>query len=740
MEIAVDGSIMPFGGSISPDALVGSTLNTFQWNGDSVIAVSESAVGIITVGCEGNLKAYYRLLKGFAEPALDSAFITTADLAYSVYQGTLYTTYLEKLLVHTIQGTGVGSSITSVKTCDFSEIDCGLVSCNATVGTPYGILSLFVTPDPTSLFLASKSCASQSGWWFPLNTYGSVQFGLLECDFSENSDPSKQCFEPAEGQDTAAMTVAFLYSIDPTRSACVPLPDTKDQYSIYVEHNDFCEFDQESRLCGTLCSYCPPPVTTAPSDPPTAAPSVACVNQFTDSMCALYTSSLEGFCEGDTHAVCKRSCGVCNVTKGLSTRFTSSFTATPTTSPSDVAVTAVPSASPTFSVVTTAAHSDVGVSSTSPTASPSGDPSARHFLTVEIRTAKGTNVVTDAEVFTTFVVVIEGVSSGLISILTRGTMFAENTFVCTAVLDFGLNLAIDLARLSAMEIQMEFLGQTTMLGGDTKLSFNAPTPTSSVVYYTDNRPLGTKVTLKLGLVTLGPSPTTSTSEITTAAPSMTPMPTLLMVHIRTTMGTNVKADSEVFATFVDEFGVYSGLMSIFPQGTLLAQDTVYTPVVAFSSTAAVDLTSLLTMEIKKQDGCMPKILGGNTKMRTLFDALVGGIINYNYTKALNQKFVIKTMLRSSKTTLKLHFVHIGPSTHEPPPTQSPTPALFTKTITLVNACLLSCKVFFDCGADAVGQVELVFPQGEAQYTKGLETCSFIFDAAFANQPQGVILT
>ncbi len=44
--------------------------------------------------------------------------------------------------------------------------------------------------------------------------------------------------------------------------------------------------------------------------------------------------------------------------------------------------------------------------------------------------------------------------------------------------------------------------------------------------------------------------------------------------------------------------------------------------------------------------------------------------------------------------------------------------------------------------DAVRQVEFVFPQWkeEAQYTKELETKSFIFDAAFANQPQGIILT
>jgi hypothetical protein len=38
--------------------------------------------------------------------------------------------------------------------------------------------------------------------------------------------------------------------------------------------------------------------------------------------------------------------------------------------------------------------------------------------------------------------------------------------------------------------------------------------------------------------------------------------------------------------------------------------------------------------------------------------------------------------------------------------------------------------------DAVGQVEFVFPQGDAKYTKELKTC--IFDAALANQPQGVI--
>ena len=118
--------ILPFSGSISPDALVGSTLDTFQWNGDSIIAVSESAVGIITVEGEGsasNLKAYYRLLDGFDEQAIDSAFIiTTAAVASSVDHGTLYTAYSRKLLVHTIQGAGAESSITSVQTFDFYRL------------------------------------------------------------------------------------------------------------------------------------------------------------------------------------------------------------------------------------------------------------------------------------------------------------------------------------------------------------------------------------------------------------------------------------------------------------------------------------------------------------------------------------------------------------------------------------------------------------------------------------------
>jgi hypothetical protein len=316
MEIGVDGSVLPFSKSVYPNALVGSTLDTFQWNGDSVIAVSESAVGMST----SNLKAYYRLLEGFAEPALDPAFITTANLAYSVVHGTLYTAYSEKPLVHTIQGAGVESSITGVKTFDFSDTGCGLVSGNATVGPPYGIQCPFVTPDQTSLFLALTSCASQSGMWFPLNTNGIVRFGLAEeCAFHENSDPLEQCLEPVEGQDTAAMTAAFLYSIDPTsqqvierckpydpyedvtnvssqrqrallttRSPCIPLPDKKDQCSIYVQLNDFCEFDQERRLCDTSCNYSPPSATTAPSALPTAAPSVACVNQFT-AACAPYT-------------------------------------------------------------------------------------------------------------------------------------------------------------------------------------------------------------------------------------------------------------------------------------------------------------------------------------------------------------------------------------------------------------------------------------------------------------------
>jgi hypothetical protein len=97
------------------------------------------------------------------------------------------------------------------------------------------------------------------------------------------------------------------------------------------------------------------------------------------------------------------------------------------------------------------------------------------------------------------------------------------------------------------------------------------------------------------------------------------------------------------------------------------------PVVDLGSTAAVDLTRLLTMEIEMQDGYMTTILGGKTKMRTPFDVLLGGIINYVDTKALNQKFVIKTMVGSSETTLKLHVVHIGPSTLEPSsPPASPT--------------------------------------------------------------------
>ncbi len=82
-----------------------------------------------------------------------------------------------------------------------------------------------------------------------------------------------------------------------------------------------------------------------------------------------------------------------------------------------------------------------------------------------------------------------------------------------------------------------------------------------------------------------------------------------------------------------------------------------------------------------------------------------------------------------------------------------------KTAALVVDYLQGCKVFLDYSGtrhlsdetvraaviDAIGQVEFVFPQGkeEAKYTKKLETCvekSVIFDAAFVNQPQGVILT
>ncbi len=138
---------------------------------------------------------------------------------------------------------------------------------------------------------------------------------------------------------------------------------------------------------------------------------------------------------------------------------------------------------------------------------------------MQIQTAKG------------MFVDVEGVSSGLIH-FRSGPLFAKNTF--------GPNPAIDLARLSTMEIEMEFLGQTKILEEDTKMTFKSPTPTSSVVVcYTDNRPLHTKYviktlsdkkdTLKLGVVALGPSPTTSpspaptpsTSKILTAVPSMT---------------------------------------------------------------------------------------------------------------------------------------------------------------------------------------------------------------------------
>jgi hypothetical protein len=94
-----------------------------------------------------------------------------------------------------------------------------------------------------------------------------------------------------------------------------------------------------------------------------------------------------------------------------------------------------------------------------------------------------------------------------------------------------------------------------------------------------------------------------------------------------------------------------------------------------------------------------------------------------------------------------------------PPTQSYTPAVFTKTIALEDDYVQGCEVFLDCGGtghrsdgtvraaavtDAVEQVESVFPQRkkEAQYTKELEMCveSVIFDAAIANQPHGVIAT
>ncbi len=70
--------------------------------------------------------------------------------------------------------------------------------------------------------------------------------------------------------------------------------------------------------------------------------------------------------------------------------------------------------------------------------------------------------------------------------------------------------------------------------------------------------------------------------------------------------------------------------------------------------------------------------------------------------------------------------------------------------------LVGCEVFLDCGGtghksgddgtktvraavtNGAGQVQFVFPQGEAQYTTELETCKFTFDAApILGQPQGV---
>jgi hypothetical protein len=83
--------------------------------------------------------------------------------------------------------------------------------------------------------------------------------------------------------------------------------------------------------------------------------------------------------------------------------------------------------------------------------------------------------------------------------------------------------------------------------------------------------------------------------------------------------------------------------------------------------------------------------------------------------------------------------------------------VFAKTITILDGYLEGCELFLDGGGtghrpdgydgiradfmDAIGQVEFVFPQGDAKYTKELKTCveSFIFDAALANLPQGVIL-
>lgn len=95
---------------------------------------------------------------------------------------------------------------------------------------------------------------------------------------------------------------------------------------------------------------------------------------------------------------------------------------------------------------------------------------------------------------------------------------------------------------------------------------------------------------------VNPTPNPST-EIPSSAPTASPSKAnmFLTVTVTTADGKHVETYASMFVEFVDAHSASSGVLSLFPAGTLTAQSTVYTSTLDFGSDPTIDLENLKEM-------------------------------------------------------------------------------------------------------------------------------------------------
>ena len=86
---------------------------------------------------------------------------------------------------------------------------------------------------------------------------------------------------------------------------------------------------------------------------------------------------------------------------------------------------------------------------------------------------------------------------------------------------------------------------------------------------------------------------------------------ILNVFVRTASGTHVITDAAMFVEFVDMTGVSSGVLLLFPENTLVSEDTVYEGSVSLGTDPEIDFENLAKLFITLSNG-RTKLLGGNT--------------------------------------------------------------------------------------------------------------------------------